>query len=111
MKTVLLFTRNGLGDAPEGLQQTLAVKFLSLLAQAEEKPARIVFYAEGVKLVCEGSLVLQWLKMLEAAGVELLVCSTCLEYFGLTEKVKVGQVGGMPGVLTVLQAAEKVISL
>lgn len=87
------------------------MKFLSLAAQAEEKPARIVFYAEGVKLVCEGSLVLQWLKMLEAAGVELLVCSTCLEYFGLTDKVKVGQVGGMHGILSALQAAEKVISL
>ena len=51
MKTVFLFTRNGMGDAPENLQQTLAVKFLSLVAQAEEKPAQIVFYAEGVKLV------------------------------------------------------------
>ena len=111
MKTVLLFTRNGLGDAPEGLQQTLAVKFLSLLAQAEQKPERIVFYAEGVKLVCEGSLVLQWLKMLEAAGVELLVCSTCLEYFGLTDKVRIGRVGGMPGILSALQETEKVISL
>ena len=70
-----------------------------------------MFYTEGVKLVCEGSLVLQWLKILEAAGVELLVCSTCLEYFGLTDKVKVGQVGGMHGILSALQAAEKVISL
>ena len=111
MKTVLLFTRNGMGDAPENLQQTLAVKFLSLAAQAEEKPAQILFYAEAVKLVCEGSLVLQWLRMLEAAGVELIVCSTCLDYFGLTEKVRVGQVGGMPGILAALQAAEKVISL
>ena len=111
MKTVLLFTRNGMGDAPENLQQTLAVKFLSLAAQAEEKPAQILFYAEAVKLVCEGSLVLQWLRMLEAAGVELIVCSTCLDYFGLTEKVMVGQVGGMPGILAALQAAEKVISL
>jgi len=111
MKTVLLFTRNGLGDAPEGLQQTLVVKYLSLAAQAEEKPAQIVFYAEGVKMVCEGSLVLQWLKLLEAAGVELLVCSTCLEFFGLTDEIRVGKVGGMPGILAALQEAEKVISL
>ncbi len=111
MKTVLVFNRNGLGDAPESLQQTLAVKYLSLAAQSEEKPAQIVFYANGVKLVCEGSLVLQWLKLLEAAGVELIVCSTCLEYFGLTDKVRVGKVGGMPGILAALQAAEKVISL
>ncbi len=111
MKTVLLFTRNGLGDAPEGLQQTLAVKYLSLLAQEDEKPSQILFYTEGVKLVCEGSPVLGWLRSLEEAGVELIVCSTCLEYFGLTEQVRVGKVGGMFGILAAMQQADKVISL
>lgn len=111
MRTVLVFTRNGMGEAPEGLQQTLAVKFLSLAAQAEEKPAKILFYTEGVKLVCEGSPVLQWLRILEDAGVELIVCSTCLEYFGLIDKVRVGKVGGMPGILAALQEADKVVSL
>ena len=111
MKTVLLFTRNGLGDAPEGLQQTLAVKYLSLLAQEDEKPSQILFYTEGVKLVCEGSPVLGWLRNLEEAGVELIVCSTCPEYFGLTEQVRVGKVGGMFGILAAMQQADKVISL
>lgn len=111
MNTVLLFTRNGLGDAPEGLQQTLVVKILSLAAQSEKKPTKILFYTEGVKLVCEGSMVLQWLKILEEAGVELIVCSTCLEYFDLADKVRVGKVGGMPGILAALQEADKVVSL
>ena len=111
MKTLLVFQRNGMGDAPENLQQTLAVKFLSLAAQAEEKPAQIVFYTEGVKLVCEGSLVLQWLKILEDAGVGLVACSTCLQYYGLMDKVSVGKVGGMPDILAMMQAADKVISV
>jgi hypothetical protein len=69
MRTVLLFTRNGLGmllkvcSNPGG-------EVSELCSPGRGKAARIVFYAEGVKLVCEGSLVLQWLKMLEAAGVE-----------------------------------------
>lgn len=108
---VFVFTRNGMGEAPEGLQQTLVAKFLSLAAQAEEKPTKILFYTEGVKLVCEGSPVLQWLRILEDAGVELIVCSTCLEYFGLIDKVRVGKVGGMPGILAALQEADKVVSL
>ena len=108
---VFVFTRNGMGEAPEGLQQTLVAKFLSLAVQAEEKPAKILFYTEGVKLVCEGSPVLQWLRILEYAGVELIVCSTCLEYFGLIDKVRVGKVGGMPGILAALQEADKVVSL
>lgn len=111
MRTVLVFTRNGMGEAPEGLQQTLAVKFLSLAAQAEEKPTKILFYTEGVTLVCEGSPVLQWLRIMEEGGVELIVCSTCLEYFGLIDKVRVGKVGGMPGILAALQEADKVVSL
>ena len=111
MRTVLVFTRNGMGEAPEGLQQTLVAIFLSLAAQAEEKPAKILFYTEGVKLVCEGSPVLQWLRILEDAGVELIVCSTCLEYFGLIDKVRVGKVGGMPGILAALQEEDKVVSL
>lgn len=111
MKTVILFTRNGLGEGPEGLQQALVVKYLSLLAQEEQKPSQILFYTEGVKLVCEGSPVLGWLRNLEEAGVELIVCSTCLEYFGLTDQVRVGKVGGMFGILEAMQKADKVISL
>jgi sulfur relay (sulfurtransferase) complex TusBCD TusD component (DsrE family) len=111
MKIVMLFTRNGLGDAPGGLQQALVVKYLSLLAQEEEKPSQILFYTEGVRLVCEGSLVLGWLRNLEEAGVELIVCSTCLEYFGLMDQVRVGIIGGMPGIVAAMQQADKVISL
>jgi sulfur relay (sulfurtransferase) complex TusBCD TusD component (DsrE family) len=56
-------------------------------------------------------LVLEWLKQLEAKGVELIICSTCLETFGLTNKVNVGRVGGMPEILAAMQAASQVISL
>jgi len=111
VKTVILFTRNGLGEGPEGLQQALVVKYLSLLAQEEQKPSQILFYTEGIKLVCEGSPVLGWLRNLEEAGVELIVCSTCLEYFELSDQVRVGKVGGMFGILAALQQAEKVVSL
>ena len=111
MKTVLLFTRNGLGEAPEGLQQALVVKYLNLLAQQPEKPDMIIFYTEGVKLVCEGSPVVEWLRALEEAGVELTICSTCLDFFGLKDLVRVGKISGMPDILAALQAADKVVSL
>ena len=109
--SVLLFTRNGLGDAPHELQTFVAVKYLSLLYQSNQFPGKILFYTEGVRLICEGSLVLEWLKQLEAKGVELIVCSTCLESFGLADKVKVGRVGGMPDILAAMQGASQVISL
>ncbi len=111
MKTIYTFTRNGLGEAPEGLQQALAVKFLSLLAQEEQLPAAILFYTEGVKLVIEGSSVINWLEMLQGKGVELIICSTCLEYFGLKDQVRVGKVGGMPDIIAAMQTADKVVAL
>jgi sulfur relay (sulfurtransferase) complex TusBCD TusD component (DsrE family) len=109
--SVLLFTRNGLGEGPNELQSLLAVKYFGLLFQSNQYPGKIIFYTEGVRLVCEGSLVLEWLKQLEAKGVELIICSTCLETFGLTNKVNVGRVGGMPEILAAMQAASQVISL
>ncbi len=74
-------------------------------------PEKSFFYTEGVKLVASGSLVVEHLRALEAAGVELIVCQTCLEYFGLLEQVAVGKVMGMPDVIAAMQSADKVISL
>ena len=111
MKTIYTFTRNGWGEAPEGLQQALAVKFLSLLVQEEQLPAAILFYTEGVKLVVEGSSVINWLEMLQGKGVELIICSTCLEYFGLKDQVRVGRMAGMPDILAAMQTADKVVAL
>jgi len=109
--TVVLFTRFGLGQAPAELQQKMAGIFLSLLNESDVLPAKLLFYTDGVKLVCEGSPVLEQLRALEAKGVELIVCFTCLNYFGLTDKVQVGIPGGMPDILEALAQAEKVVSV
>jgi len=107
----VLFTHFGLGDAPAELQQKLAGIFLSLLNESDARPGKLLFYTDGVKLVCEGSPVLDHLRALEAKGVELIICSTCLNYFGLTDKVQVGIVGGMPDILEAMTRAEKVITI
>ena len=55
--------------------------------------------------------MLEQLRALEAKGLELIICSTCLNYFGLNDKVQVGIVGGMPDILEALSRAEKVITV
>jgi len=109
--TVLVFTRNGLGEAPAELQQQLARKFLNLINNETTLPAKLLFYTEGVKLACEGSPVIEPLRALQQQGVELILCSTCLEYYGLTKHVAVGIVGGMPDIVEAMQLADKAISL
>lgn len=109
--TVIMVTNNGMGKADEKLSQTLAGKYFELLSQNGNLPAVICFYTEGVKLVCEGSPVLEQLRKLEASGVRLIVCSTCLNYYELNEKVQIGIVGGMGDILEAQMKAEKVITL
>jgi hypothetical protein len=109
--TVILFTRNGLGSAPPDLPTKLVVKFLELTLISGDLPAKIIFYTEGVKLCCDGSPALDQLKQFEEKGVELVLCSTCLDFFGLSDQVKVGIVGGMGDILTALQLAPRVISV
>jgi len=110
-KTVVLFTRFGMGDAPAELQQKLAGVFLSLLRGSDLANARLVFYTDGVRLVCEGSPVLDQLRALEEKGAELIICQTCLNYFGLADKVRAGIVGGMADIIEALSRADKVISV
>lgn len=109
--TVIIISRDGMGDAPLDLRHTLMEKFLSLTIQSGDLPAKILFYTAGIELVCEGSPVLEQLRELEKRGVELVICQTCLNYFDMADKVAVGVVGGMGDILTAIQQAGKVVTL
>jgi intracellular sulfur oxidation DsrE/DsrF family protein len=100
-----------MGKGPEELQIMLMGKYLQLLVQGDDLPAAICFYTEGVKLVIDGSPVLEQLASLEKKGVRLIVCSTCLNYYGLTDKVKIGIIGGMADILEAQLRAGKVITI
>jgi len=109
--TVILIARNGMGEADQELQYKLVGTYLKLLDEHNLLPGAICFYTEGVYLVVEGSPVLDTLASLESKGVRLILCSTCLNYFNLLDKVKVGIVGGMGDILEAQHRASKVISL
>jgi hypothetical protein len=110
-ETVLLVTRNGMGEAEPALQQKLITTYLKLLDENNLLPAAICFYANGVRLVVDGSPVIDSLKSLEAKGVRLVLCSTCLGYYNLADQVQVGIVGGMTDILEAQRRADKVITL
>jgi sulfur relay (sulfurtransferase) complex TusBCD TusD component (DsrE family) len=109
--SVILIANDGMGRADTPLQRTLVGKYLELLLANGDLPAAICFYTDGVKLVVEGSPVLTQLAALEQKDVRLVICSTCLNYFGLTESVRVGIIGGMGDILEAQASADKVISL
>ncbi len=109
--TVILITGEGMGRADPELQRKLIGTYLRLLVDNKLLPNSICLYTDGVKLAVEGSPVLDELKELEALGVRLILCSTCLNYFDLAGKVQVGIVGGMTDILTAQVNAAKVITL
>jgi hypothetical protein len=109
--TVILITRNGMGECEKDLQQILIGLYFKMLRENEFVPGAICFYADGVKLVVEGSPVLDMLHELEEKGLRLIICMTCLKYFGLEAKVKVGIVGGMNDIVLAQWMADKVITL
>ncbi len=109
--SVILVTNDGMGRADTNLQHLLIGKYLELLLAENDLPAAICFYTAGVKLVVEGSPVLTQLATLEEKGVRLVICSTCLNYFGLTNHLRLGITGGMGDILAAQAKAEKVITL
>jgi len=109
---VIIFNGKGMGDTNEQpLKDKLAKTFLTLTKQNPNLPRAICFYTEGVRLACEESPVLEELLALEAAGVHLILCQTCLDYLGLKDKVKVGIVGGMGDIMAAMWQADTVVTV
>ena len=98
-----------MGRGSEELGRTLMKGFLFALSQLESLPRTILFYNGGAKLTVEGSGSLEDLKAMEAQGVEILTCGTCLNHYGLTEKLAVGGVTNMYAIVEKLSGAGKVI--
>jgi hypothetical protein len=109
--TVILVNNDGMGPVDEPLRYKLMELYLKMLLENELYPGAICFYAGGVKLVIEGSPVLDQLTTLESKGVHLIICLTCLKYFDLEDKVAIGIKGGMNDILMAQWMANKVITL
>ncbi|TDA70698.1 MAG: sulfurtransferase-like selenium metabolism protein YedF [Clostridia bacterium] len=108
---VVLVTSDTLGHGEAELGRVLMQSFLGTLAESEALPQSLTFINSGVKLVCEGSPVLDSLMRLEQGGVEISACGTCLDYYHLKEKLCVGRVTNMYAIVTSLLTASKVTTL
>ena len=103
--------RDIIGDGDRELGTNLMRMFFYTLTQSEDKPGAILFMNAGVKLPTLDEQVAEHLKALIAAGVEVQVCGTCLNFYGLADQLKAGTVSNMYDIVTRMQRAAKVISL
>ena len=108
---VILITSDQLGVGDDRLGEILMKAFLNTLWDYEPKPSKLLFINNGVRLTTEGSEVLETLELLEKQGVQILSCGTCLEYYNLREKLRVGLVSNMYATVDALLQATKVIKV
>ena len=99
----------GLGS--EELGRALLKSFLYALAQLETPPRTLLFFNGGAKLTVEGSQSLEDLRELESRGTEILTCGTCLDYYGLKEKLAVGSITNMYRIAEILTQADRLVNL
>ena len=109
--TVLLVASDTLGRGDDQLGSVLMRTFIHTLSESDIKPHKIIFMNSGVKLVAQGSEVIDDLRALEKESVEILACGTCLGHFGLKDAVKAGRISNMYEITMALMKATKVISI
>ena len=109
--SVIFINSNSVGQGSDELGQALLKTFINTLSESAKRPDKIIFMNSGVKMVASGSPVLESLKNLRDQGVEVLACGTCLDYFGLKDKVAVGTISNMYDILDSFLAAEKVVTI
>ncbi len=107
--TVVVLSSDKMGEGSEELGKILMKGFIFALTELEELPNTVLLYNSGVKLSTEGSNSIENLKTLQAQGVEILNCGTCLNYYELTDKLEVGEVTNMYFILEKMSQADKII--
>ena len=107
---VVVIRSNVMGEGEPELGKVLIKGFIYALSQQKELPKTILFYNGGACLTCEGSASLDDLKELEHRGVKILTCGTCLNFYGLSEKLKVGEVTNMYEIAETMSKASLIVS-
>lgn len=107
----ILFGKDKLGEGSDELGSILMKGYIYTLTEAIPFPSTLLFLNGGVKLTTEGSPVLDDLLKLQSEGVEILSCGTCLDYFGLKDKLAVGEVTNMYTIVEKLKNATNTITL
>ncbi len=109
--TVIFIKTDELGTGDKRLSDTLMKSFLFACTEIDDPPEKIVLMNTGVRLATENEDTVEHLKALEQKGVEIICCGTCLDFYGLGEKLKVGKIGNMYEILSLLIAADKILSI
>lgn len=106
---LVVLSAGTMGSGDPKLGTALMKAFVFALTKQDQLPDTVLCYNGGAYLTCEGSEVLEDLKLLESEGVTILTCGTCLDFYGLRDKVAVGGVTNMYEIVERMEAAGQII--
>ena len=107
----IFISSNKMGNGNDELGEILMKGFIYTLTESKPYPKSILLVNAGVKLSTENHDTTQNFKILEEAGVEILSCGTCLDYYGLKESLKVGSVTNMYTIVDIMKNSSQTISI
>lgn len=107
--SVIVISSAVMGRGNDDLGKVLMKGYIYALSQLDTLPAAVLFYNGGVTLTTEGSDSLEDLKTMEAQGVKIISCGTCLDFYRLTDRLRVGTIGNMYEIAGTMQMASKII--
>ena len=108
-ETIVVIDSDKMGDGDEEFSKTLLKGFIYALSSQDIPPAKIIFYNTGVRMTTEGSQSIEDLKVLANSGAKIYSCGACLNNYGLTEKLCVGEVTNMYDIAGYLLNADLVV--
>ncbi len=106
---IVVVSSDRMGSGNDELGKVLIKGFIYAVTQLDTLPKKMLFYNGGATLTVEGSDSLEDLKSLEAQGVEILTCGTCLDYYQIKDKLAVGGVTNMYSIVESMAEAGKII--
>ncbi len=108
-KVVIYINSQFLGGGDEDLGAFLMKAFLKTLLDVETTPIRLILVNSGVQLAAEGSKVLETLQRLTEKGVEIVCCGTCIDFYELKNKMRIGAISNMYDIIQSMLEADRVI--
>lgn len=100
----IIITTDKMGEGSEELGEVLMKSYMYALSEATDIPEEIVFLNGGVKLVTEGSEVFDSIKELEDKGTKVVSCGTCLDFYGLKDKLLTGEISNMYAIVEIMNS-------
>jgi len=108
--TVVVISSNKMGEGDSDLGAILIKGFFTALSEVEPLPSEVIFYNSGVLLLPQESGIKASLEKLRSNGVKITACGTCVDFYGIKEKLTIGTISNMFNILSSLNAASKIIN-